>query len=113
MPVSKYGYQFAHLSKCTPILRNDPFIVYGIINSVTNSESPPVDIQFYDLQQCFDAMWLEESMNDLCNTIPQNQWNNKLAMVFKNNSENHVAVKTPFGITERFVINSIVTQGGA
>ena len=49
-------------------IRNHLFIVYGILNSVANGECPPVDLQFYDLQQCFDAMWLEESMNDLCNT---------------------------------------------
>ena len=93
-------------------IRNHLFIVYGIINSVMNGESPPVDLQFYDLQQCFDAMWLEESMNDLCNTIPEKDWNNKLAMVYKNNSENLVAVKTPFGMTERVNIANIVTQGG-
>ena len=52
-------------------IRNHLFIVYGVINSVLNNESPPVDLQFYDLKQCFDAMWLEESMNDLCDSIPQ------------------------------------------
>ena len=24
-----------------------------------------IDIQFYDLAKCFDAMWAEETMNDL------------------------------------------------
>ena len=62
-------------------IRNHLFIVYGIINSVMNNESPPIDIQLYDLKQCFDAMWLKESMNDLCDTIPQNKWDNKLALV--------------------------------
>ena len=93
-------------------IRNHLFIVYGIINSVVNNESPPVDLQFYDLKQCFDAMWLEESMNDLCSTIPRNEWNNKLALIYQNNSENKVAIRTPFGLTERVSINKIVTQGG-
>jgi hypothetical protein len=57
-------------------------------------------------------MWLEESMNNLCDTIPKSDWDNKLALVYKNNSENLVAVKTPFGLTERVVIKDIVTQGG-
>ena len=93
-------------------IRNHLFIVYGIINSVINKESPPIDIQFYDLQQCFDAMWLEESMNNLCDTIHPNKWDNKLALVYQNNSDNHVAVKTPFGLTERVSVKNIVTQGG-
>ena len=82
-------------------IRNHLFIVYGIMNSVTNGESPPLDLQFYDLQQCFDAMWWKEYMNDLCNSIPQPDWDNKLAMMYNNNNDNLVAVKTPFGITDR------------
>ena len=93
-------------------IRNHLFIVYGVINSVMNKESPPVDIQFYDLKQCFDAMWLEESMNNLCDTIPTEEWDNKLALVYQNNCSNNVAVKTPFGLTDRVSINKIVTQGG-
>ncbi len=93
-------------------IRNHLFIVYGIINSVMNNESPPIDIQLYDLKQCFDAMWLEESMNDICETIPRDEWDKKIALVYKNNSNNQVAVKTPFGLTERIDINNIVTQGG-
>ena len=93
-------------------IRNHLFIVYGIINSISNKESPPVDFQFYDLKQCFDSMWLEESMNDLCSTIPEEEWDNKLAMVFQNNCVNQVAIKTPFGLTERVQIDKIVTQGG-
>ena len=93
-------------------IRNHLFIVYGVINSVMNNESPPVDLQFYDLKQCFDAMWLEESMNDLCDSIPFKDWDNKLALVYQNNCENHVGIKTPFGLTDRVDINRIVTQGG-
>ena len=82
------------------------------INSVSNGESPPVDIQLYDLKQCFDAMWLKESMNNICDTIPESEWDDKLALVYQNNVTNLVSVKTPFGLTERTTINKIVTQGG-
>ena len=93
-------------------IRNHLFIVYGIINSVGNGESPPVDIQLYDIKQCFDAMWLEESMNNLCDTIPVVDWDDKLALVYENNRNNLVSVKTPFGLTDRVPISKIVTQGG-
>ena len=93
-------------------IRNHLFIVYGVINSVSNGESPPVDIQLYDLKQCFDAMWLEESMNNLLDTIPESEWDDKLGLVYQNNVTNLVSVKTPFGLTDRTTIERIVTQGG-
>ena len=93
-------------------IRNHLFIVYGVINSVCNGESPPVDIQLYDLKQCFDAMWLEESMNNICDTIPATEWDDKIALVYQNNVKNLVSIKTPFGLTDRTEINRIVTQGG-
>ena len=46
-------------------IRDHLFVVYGIINSVLNGESDPVDIQIYDYKQCFDSLWLEECLNDM------------------------------------------------
>ena len=93
-------------------IRNHLFIVYGIINSVMNNESSPIDLQFYDLKQCFDAMWLEESMNNLADTVGESHWDDKLALIYQNNCVNHVAIKTPFGLTKRVSVENIVTQGG-
>ena len=53
-------------------------------------------------------MWLEESINDLFEAGIQD---NSLATIYEANSKNKVAVKTPFGITERRLVEKIVLQG--
>ena len=80
----------------------------GIINDVINGKAEPIDIQIIDYRQCFDSMWLSESINDLFESGIQNK---NLALMHAGNAENHVVVKTPAGITERKVIKKIVMQG--
>ena len=46
-------------------IRNHLFILHGVINSVLQGEDKCVDIQVYDVEQAFDALWLEDSLNDL------------------------------------------------
>ena len=71
-----------------------------------------MDIQIFDLKQCFDALWLEDVMNDLYDALPQTGQNDKLAPLYKSNVENLVAVKTHVGQTERIDMPRIVMQGG-
>ena len=87
-------------------------LLYGIINSVIQGEEKCIDIQIYDVKQCFDALWLEDCMLDLHSATPQSQHNDKLALIYKANEENNVAVKTPVGITDRINLPTIVMQGG-
>ena len=46
-------------------VRDHLFVVNGIINDVVNGEAEPTDLQIYDLSQCFDSMWLKETINDV------------------------------------------------
>ena len=46
-------------------IRNHVFIINGIINDVINGKAEPIDIEIIDYRQCFDSMWLSESINDL------------------------------------------------
>ena len=78
-------------------IRNHLFILYGIINSVINGDGDCIDIQIYDVIQCFDALWLEDCMLDVYYATPEEQHNDKLALIFKANEENKVAVKTVVG----------------
>ena len=82
-------------------IRNHLFLVYGIINSVNKGESKPVDLNLYDLVQCFDSMWLDEAMNNLYDTIDKKERDDKLALIYEGNKEVEVAIKTPFGLTNR------------
>ena len=92
-------------------IKNHLFIIYGIINSVINGGENPVDIQIYDIEKAFDALWLEDTMNDLVDTLPQGSQDDKIALIFEANKHNQVAINT-VGETERVEIERIVMQGG-
>ena len=93
-------------------VKNHLFIIYGVINSVINGKMKSVDIQFYDLEQAFDALWLTDCMNDLFDTLSKSQRDDRLALLYTLSLENNVAVRTPYGLTERMLIPKIVQQGG-
>ena len=92
-------------------VKNHLFILYGIINSVL-VEGTCIDIQVYDLIKCFDRLWLEECMNDLYDSLPREQCDDKLALIYQANVKNKVAVNTAVGLTSRVDVERIVTQGG-
>ena len=93
-------------------IKNHLFIVYGIINSVLVEEKSCIDIQVYGLVKAFDRLWLDECMNDLYDSLPSDQCDDKLALIYQANIENKVAVNTAVGLTSRVNIPKIVTQGG-
>ena len=66
----------------------------------------------YDLVKAFDRLWLDECMNDLYDSLPSDQCDDKLALIYQANIENKVAVNTAVGLTSRVNIPKIVTQGG-
>ena len=88
------------------------FIIYGIINSVINGDEKCIDIQIYDLEQAFDSLWLEECMNDTFDTLDEEYRDDKVALLYKSNVTNLVAVNTPYGETARINVPKIVQQGG-
>ena len=93
-------------------VKNHLFIIHSIINSVINGKNDPIDIQFYDLEQAFDALWLTDCMNDVFDTLPSDKRDDRLSLLFTSSIENNVAVRTPYGLTERMLIPKIVKQGG-
>ena len=93
-------------------VRNHLFIVYGVINSVLREGRGCVDIQIYDLVQAFDALWLQDCMNDIWDCLPESQRDRKIALIYETNRNNLVAVNTPVGQTERVNMPQIVQQGG-
>ena len=66
----------------------------------------------YDLIKAFDRLWLQDVMNDLYDSLPSNQQDEKLALIYQANANNKVAVSTGVGLTSRVNIQDIVTQGG-
>ena len=88
-------------------IRDNLFIINGVINYALK-EKIAIDINLYDIAKCFDAMWYQETMNDMWDVGVKD---NKFALMAKMNKECNIAVKTPAGITERFVVNEIEMQG--
>ena len=93
-------------------IKNHLFVLYGIIKYVLHEEKSCIDICIYDIKKCFDALWLEDVMNDLHDSVPTDEQDDKLALIFEANRNNFVAVKTAVGLTKRVNIEKIVTQGG-
>ena len=89
-------------------IRNHLFIVNGVINEVVQDKSKSLDIQILDYKQCFDSMWLEDTINDL---YEAGVTDDNLALIYKSNENNRVAVKTPCGMTERTELKRLVLQG--
>ena len=88
-------------------IKNHLFIIYAIINSVTKSESNCIDIQIYDLVKAFDVLWLQDSMNDLWDTLPDKAQDDRLGLVYQLSKENLGTVNTAVGQTDRVSIVSL------
>ena len=88
-------------------IRDNLFIVYGIINYALKN-GLDVDMDLYDIAKCFDAMWHQETMNDLWDVGVQDD---KFALVSQMNTRCQIANKTPVGMTDRFTMEQIEMQG--
>ena len=80
----------------------------AITNSVLKGNSAPIDVQVFDVEKCFDALWLQECINDI---FEAGLNNDKLPLLFLENQNAKVAVKTGQGISRRVDIKNIVMQG--
>ena len=49
-------------------VRDNIFVINGVTNSVINGNEDPIDVQVYDVEKCFDALWVQECINDLADT---------------------------------------------
>jgi hypothetical protein len=79
-------------------IRDNIFVLGAVTNAVIKKEAHPIDICTYDISKCFDAIWLEEAINDLEETGLKND---KLALLYIENKNARVAVKTPEGLSKR------------
>ena len=89
-------------------IRDNIFVINAITNSVLKDKLEPIDLQLYDVEKCFDALWLEECINDL---FDAGFTNDKLPILFQENQTAKVAIKTQEGISKRIDIKNIVMQG--
>ena len=93
-------------------IRDHLLIIHGVINSVIRGKEEPVDIQIYDLEKAFDALWLEDCLNDIFDNTTSENHNDKLSLLYELNKVNNIAVKTGVGLTDRENMPMLVQQGG-
>lgn len=68
----------------------------------------PVYVVLYDYSQCFDSLWLEDSLLSLWKLGVQND---VLSLIRELNKQCNIVVKTPVGTTDEFLVHNIVQQG--
>ena len=83
------------------------FLLRGAIDHSLYINSP-LTIVFYDFKQCFDSIWLQDSMLCLWNAGVQDEL---FYLVYKLNEHAKIKVFTPFGETRMFGVDDIVKQG--
>ena len=89
-------------------VRDNIFVLNAIFNSQRNNTEEALDIQVYDVDKCFDSLWLKEVITALYEAGLQND---KLPLLFLENRNAQVAIKTFGGITDRISIKDIIMQG--
>ena len=89
-------------------IRDNIFVLDAIMNDAVNGSKEAVDIAIYDIEKCFDALWVEECINDMYDSGLKND---KLNLLYLMNQNAEIAVKTPHGLTERRSIRNIIMQG--
>ena len=89
-------------------IRDNIFVLNAVMNTHKKKTDEALDLQVYDVEQCFDSLWLKEVISALYEAGLQND---KLPLLFLENKTAQVAVKTPGGLSERISINNIIMQG--
>ena len=61
-------------------IRDNLFVLNGIVNSAIQNECKPVELQILDVEKCFDALCLQYTINDL---FDAKLINDKLEILYK------------------------------
>ena len=75
------------------------FVLRGLIDH-SNYFAKELWITFYDIEKCFDSLWLEDCINVLWRNGIQDD---TLYLVYLMNRKAYITVKTPFGDTDPFI----------
>ena len=89
-------------------IRDNIFVLNAITNSVIKGGEQAIDIQVFDVKTCFDSLWLQECIND---AYEAGMKNDKLPLLYLENLNAKVAVKTAKGISTRINIQNLIMQG--
>ena len=88
-------------------IRDHTLIIHAVVNEAIESKTK-VDVQFTDIKQCFDSIWLQEATNDLYDSgvVSRN-----LNLIFEGNRKTQMCVETNYGRSTRTELCNVVMQG--
>ena len=88
-------------------IRDHSLVVHAVINDARTFKIS-IDLQFFDIKQCFDSIWLQEGINDLYDSGVQSR---NLNLLYEGNKATQMCVETSFGKSERVHLTNVVMQG--
>ena len=80
-----------------------------MINYVLKENRPPIDLQIYDIELCFDKLDLKEALNVFWDSGVQNEY---FALLYELNKKIDILIKSSVGKTRREAVDEIIAQGG-
>ena len=89
-------------------IRDNIFVLNAVMNETIQGTKEPVDITVYEVEKCFDALWVQECINDMYKARLQN---NKLNILYLMNQHAEVVIKTSSGNTTRTSMSNLIMQG--
>ena len=89
-------------------IRDNIFVMNAIKNTISKEKKETVDFQIYDIEKCFDKLWLHEVINCLYEAGLRND---KLPLLFLENVNAQVAVKSNEELSRRIDIKELIMQG--
>ena len=89
-------------------IRDNIFALNAIINSIRKENKEALDVQIFDIEKCFDSLWLHEVINCL---FEAGLTNDKLPLLFLENKNAQIAVKGNGLLSKRINIKDIIMQG--
>ena len=75
-------------------IRDNIFVLNAITNLASKENRKSCDIATYDIEKCFDAMWAQETINDMWDAGCRD---NKLSLLHMENQSAQVVVKSAAG----------------
>ena len=85
-------------------IRDNIFVINAILNSIKNGNEDSCELTIYDIEKCFDALWVQECIN----TLFENKFqNDKLVLLYEETKNARIAIKLSTGITNR--IHTVVS----
>ena len=89
-------------------VRDNIFVINAIINSVTNGDCAPIQVQIMDAEKCFDKLWLQSCINAVYDA---GITNDHLNVLYIENKKAQIAVKINGKISTRISVHDVIMQG--